>query len=183
MARNGWASRLSLGLCAATLALAGCAASGPSVPKVTARSGDVGLCDVVPPATFARVAGVGATEVRSGTSDDALTGLREVYCIYVDGSVTGQITGRGTINYEVARDARTAGTIFQMVRRSFVDARDVGGVGDGAFSGTPAGASGGTGLIVMRGSLMLYLSVGGDRQTVERVTEQLAALVLSRVGS
>lgn len=176
---------LALGVIAA---LAGCAPGGaaatgtPSPTRVVAHAGAASLCGVVAPAEFTRVVGVKATQVSPGTADDPLTGLREVYCIYLDTSTAGQTIGRGTINYEVATDARAAMTIFQAVRRSFTQVDDVGGVGDAAFAGTPAGAPGGTGLIVVNGHLLLYLSVGGDPPTVERVTKRLAALVLSRVA-
>jgi hypothetical protein len=53
-------------------------------------------------------------------------------------------------------------------------------VGDVAFAGNPDGASG-TGLLVLRGSLLVYLSVAGDEATVVRITSALAALALSRV--
>lgn len=168
--------------------LTGCTAGGavvahtPAPTRIAAQAGEVSLCEVISPAEFALEAGVTANQVNAGTGDDPLTGLQEVYCIYLDTSTAGQTTGRGTINYEVASDAPAALTVFQTVRRSFTHVENVRGVGDAAFAGTPAGAPGGTGLVVVRGRLLLYLSTGGDQATVERVTERLAALVLSRVA-
>ena len=179
--------RLALGVLVGML-LVGCAparataARTPAPTRVVAQVGALSLCGVVSPAEFTRVAGVRATQVSPGVDDDPLTGLREVYCIYLDTFLPGQTTGRGTINYEVAPDATAALTIFQTVRRSFTQVESVRGVGDAAFAGTPAGAPGGTGLIVVKERLLLYLSVGGDQPTVERVTERLAGLVLSRVA-
>lgn len=184
---RGPCAGLALGVLFGVL-FAGCAPDGvtaartPAPTRVVAQAGAVSLCGVVSPAEFARVAGLTTTQVTPGTGDDPLTGLREVYCIYLDTSTAGQTTGRGTINYEVATDASDATAIFQMVRRSFTQVDEVRGVGDAAFAGTPAGAPGGTGLIVVRGRLLLYLSVGGDPPTVERTTERLAGLVLSRVA-
>src|SRR5260370_166820 len=108
----------------------------------------------------------------------------EVYGTYVDPSNPQQIVGRGTINFEVATDAQTAAATFQTVKRAFGGVSDVQGVGADAFVGSPGGgdASGGTGLVVVQGSLLLYLSVGGDAPTVTRVTARLAALVLRRVA-
>jgi hypothetical protein len=176
------------------LALAGCAAAGaphgtPTTSaaqptKTVAKAGDTSLCQVVSPAEFASVLGESITQVAAGTTSDQLTGLLEVYCTYLDASDPQQVVGRGTINFEVATDAQAATATFQTVKRSFLGVSDVHGVGTDAFAGSPggAGASGGTGLVVVQGSLLLYLSVGGDAQTVTRVTTQLAALVLRRVA-
>jgi len=169
----------------AVASLAACAMSGgtsASAPKkITAKAGDTSVCMVVPAADFARVTGASATQVTPGTAADGLTGLPEVYCVYTDTADPQQVVGRGTINFERASDAQTAASTFNRVKQSFTAVSDVGGVGDAAFSGTPGGTSGGTGLIVVKQSLLLYLSVGGDAQTVTRVARQLALLVLSRV--
>ena len=153
----------------------------PQPTKIAARAGDTSLCNVVSPAEFARVTGEAATQVMPGTTTDSLTGLREVYCIYNDASDPQQVIGRGTINFEVAADVQAAASTFQTVKQSFTGVADVRGVGDAAFAGTPGGAGVGTGLVVVRGTLLLYLSVGGDPQSVVRATSQLATLVLSRV--
>jgi hypothetical protein len=157
---------------------------GPQPTKRVARAGDTGLCQVVSPAEFAGALGGSVTQVAAGTTSDLLTGLPEVYCTYVDTSDLQQVVGRGTINFEVATDAPTAAATFQTVKRAFGGVSDVQGVGADAFVGSPGGgnASGGTGLVVVQGSLLLYLSVGGDAQTVTRVTTQLATLVLRRVA-
>jgi hypothetical protein len=181
---------LALMLCGAVV-LAACAARGgtraratASVPatKIAVRAGDTSLCQVVSPADFTRVSGEPATQVTAGTTDDSLTGLREVYCIYLDASDPQQLIGRGTINFEVASAARAAAGTFQTIKRSFTGVLDVPGVGDAAFAGTPGGMDNGTGLVVVRGTLLLYLSVGGDPPSVVRITRQLAVLVLSRVA-
>jgi hypothetical protein len=183
-------SLLALALCG-IFALSACATTSgahatatpgaPQPTKIAARAGDTSLCNVVSSAEFARVTGEAATQVMPGTTTDSLTGLREVYCIYSDTSDPQQVIGRGTINFEVAADAQTATRTFQLVKQSFTGVADVPGVGDAAFAGTPGGAGAGTGLVVVRGTLLLYLSVGGDPQSVVRVTSQLAALALSRV--
>ena len=158
--------------------------SGPQPTKQVARAGDTGLCQVVSPAEFAGVLGGSVTQVAAGTTSDLLTGLREVYCTYLDTSDPQQAVGRGTINFEVATDAQSAAATFQTVKRAFGGVSDVQGVGAAAFVGSPGGggAGGGIGLVVVQGSLLLYLSVGGDAQTVTRVTTRLATLVLSRVA-
>src|SRR5258706_8557942 len=161
----------------AVASLAACATSGgtsASAPKkITARAGDTSLCMVVSAADFARVTGASATQVTPGTAADGLTGLPEVYCVYTDTADPQQVVGRGTINFERASDAQTAASIFNRIKQSFTAVSDVGGVGDAAFSGTPGGTSG-TGLIVVKQSLLLYLSVGGDAQTVTRAARPLA---------
>jgi hypothetical protein len=170
------------------LALAACAPGTTATPprpaptKIVAQAGDIGLCGVISAAEFTQVAGLLATQVNPGTTSDSLTGLPEVFCIYLDGSTAGQTIGRGTINYEVAPDAHTALTIYQTVRQAFTQVDGVRGIGDAAFAGTPAGASGGTGLVVLKGRLLLYLSVGGDQPVVESITERLAGLILGRVA-
>jgi hypothetical protein len=184
-------SLLALALCG-MVALGACAATGhphatatPTAPqptKIAARTGDTSLCNVISPSEFARVTGETTTQMTPGTTTDSLTGLREVYCIYSDTSDPQQVTGRGTINFEVAADTQAATSTFQMVKQSFTNVADVRGVGDAAFAGTPGGASAGTGLVVVRGTLLLYLSVGGDPQSVVRVTSRLATLVLNRVA-
>ena len=196
---RGWrlpSAMLTSVLLCGMVALTACAASGapratptptPSGPQPTkqvARAGDTGLCQVVSPAEFAGVLGGSVTQVAAGTTSDLLTGLPEVYCTYLDTSNPQQVVGRGTINFEVATDAQSAATTFQTVKRAFGGVNDVQGVGADAFVGSPGGgdASGGTGLVVVQGSLLLYLSVGGDAQTVTRVTTRLATLVLSRVA-
>lgn len=161
------------------------AATTPGAPQPTAivaRAGDTSLCQVIAPAEFARVAGVPATQVTPGVTIDSLTALREVYCLYADASDAQQFVAQGTINFEVAGSAQAAASTFQTVKQSFTNVAAVPGVGDAAFTGTPGGAGAGTGLVVRRGALLLYLSVGGDPQSVARVTTQLAALVLSRVA-
>ena len=52
-------------------------------------------------------------------------------------------------------------------------------------TGTPggAGSDGGTGLIVRRGALLLYVSVGGEGNSTVRVLTQLAALALARIAA
>ena len=177
-----------------SLALAACSAGSgarssatPGQPRSTpiaVRAGDTGLCSVVSPADFARATGERSTEVRPGAGADPLTGLREVYCIYVDASDPQQIIAQGTINYEVASDAQAAVRTFQTVKQAFTGVAQVSAVGDAAFAGSPDGVDTGTGtgLVVVRGPLLLYLSVGGDPPTVTRITRQLAALVLSRVA-
>jgi len=129
------------------------------------------------------VTGQGATQVESGITADLLTGLQEVYCIYLDTSDPQQFFGRGTINFEIASDAHAAGRTFEAVKQSFTRVTNVKNVGDAAFAGTPGGASSGTGLMVVKGPMLLYLSVHGDPQTVARITTQLAMLVLIRVVS
>jgi hypothetical protein len=186
-------SALAVGACAspatgrasATLApRATATASGPTPTVIVPTPGDVSVCDVIAPAEFARVTGSSATEITSGTTADPLTGLAEVYCIYADASDPHTFLARGTVNYEFAGDATTAGSIFARVKQAFSGVHDVPGVGDSAFSGTPGGtpAGSGFGLLVLRGKLLLYLSVSGDEQTVVRVTRSLATLVLSRVA-
>lgn len=169
---------MTLGACATS---AHTTAPRPAPTPIVAQAGAVSLCGVISAAEFARVAGLRATQVIPGTTDDSLTGLQEVYCLYLDTATAGQTIGRGTINYEVAPDTHSAVTIFQTVRQAFTQVDDVHGLGDAAFAGTPGGASGGTGLVVRKGTLLLYLSVGGDKATVENVTKRLAALILSRV--
>src|SRR5690242_6128692 len=51
---------------------------------IAAQAGDTRLCAVVTPAEFAGVAGAAANQVTPGSTTDSLTGLREVYCIYLD---------------------------------------------------------------------------------------------------
>jgi hypothetical protein len=169
----------------AVASLTACATPGstsaPAPKKITAKAGDTSLCMVVSVGDFARVTGAAATQVTPGTTADGLTGLPEVYCVYTDASHAQQVVGRGTINFERASDAQTATSVFNRVKQSFTAVSDVSGVGDAAFSGTPGGTDAGTGLIVVKQSLLLYLSVGGDAQTVTRVARQLALLVLSRV--
>jgi hypothetical protein len=184
-------SLLALTLCG-VVALAACAATSrpraipasgaPQPTKIAARAGDTSLCNVVSPAEFARVTGETVTQVTPGTTIDSLTGLREVYCIYSDASDPQQRFDRGTVNFEVAANAQSAASTFQTVKQSFTGVTDVRGVGDAAFTGTPGGAGAGTGLVVVSGTLLLYLSVGGDAQAVEHFTEQLAMLVLNQVA-
>lgn len=179
------ASTLAL-LLALTLMASACATTSatPQPTKIAARAGNTRLCAAVSAAEFARLTGGTATKVTAGAIDDPLTGLREVYCLYLDTADPQTTIGRGTINYEVASDPGSAARTFETVKRSFSDVADVGGVGDAAFSGTPGGTGGtGVGLLVLRRSLLLYLSVGGDRQTVERVTTRLALVVLGRVAA
>src|SRR5262249_51641944 len=154
----------------------------PQPKKFAARAGDISLCAVVSPADFAKATGLTTTQVSSGATADGLTGLPEVYCIYADATDPQQLVGRGTINYEVAADARTATGIFSTVKQSFSGVTDVRQVGDAAFAGTPGGAGAGTGLVVVSGHLLLYISVGGDPPTVARLAGKLAALALSRVA-
>jgi hypothetical protein len=179
----------------AALALVACAGGGastrvaaahaPAPPPVTvaATAGNPWLCDTVSPAEFARVTGRSATKVAIGSGDDGLTGLREVSCIYVDAFDPAQVFARGTIDFEVAGDARAAAVIFGRVKRSFTDVSDVRGVGDAAFAGSPGGTGDGaaTGLLVMRGPVLLYVSVGGEGSATLRVTTGLATLALERV--
>lgn len=178
------------------MALTACATSSvaraPAMPsisatlqptKVAVKAGDTGFCNIVSPAEFTRVSGDRATQVTPGATEDSLTQLQEVFCIYADASDPQQLVEQGTINFERANDAQAAAAVFQTLKQSFAGVNDVPGVGDGAFSGTPGGlgSGAGIGLIVVSGPLLLYLSVGGDPATVTRVTRQLAALVLSRV--
>jgi len=155
----------------------------PPPAKIVAHSGDIRLCAVISPGEFARVTGTRATHVEGGAIADPLTGLQEVYCIYLDASDPQQLFGRGTINFEIAADAPTASRTFNAVKQSFIGGNDIKDVGDAAFSGIPVGASRGTGLVVVKGALLLYLSVGGDPHTVTRITTRLAKLVLARVAS
>lgn len=178
---------LAPALCA-TLALTACGAGRSTPPartpqptQIVARPGDTHLCSVISPAEFAHVTSLGATQVTPGVTTDSLTGLREVYCLYLDNSDPHQLFARGTINFEIAANASTASHIFQTVKTTFTSVKDVVGVGDAAFAGTPGGAGTGTGLVVMRGALLLYLSVGGDAPSVTQIAGQLARLVLSRV--
>jgi hypothetical protein len=182
------------------LALSACAASASSAAQPTATAteppsgptptvfvptpGDTSVCDAISPAEFAHVADTTATEITSGATEDSLTGLNEVYCIYDDASDPHTFLARGTINYEIAADSATAASIFVRVKQSFGGVSDVTGVGDAAFAGTPGGAPSGSGygLLVLRGSLLMYLSVAGDEETVVRVTTSLAALALGRVA-
>lgn len=156
----------------------------PQPTKVAVKAGDTGFCNIVSPAEFTRVSGYRATQVTPGATADSLTQLQEVFCIYTDASDPQQLVEQGTINFERAGDAQAAAAVFQKLEQSFTGVSDVQGIGDGAFSGTPGGlgSGAGTGLIVVSGPLLLYLSVGGDPATVTRVTRQLAALVLSRVA-
>ena len=154
----------------------------PQPTKVIATAGDTGLCSVISPADFAHVAGDPATQVTPGVTSDALTGLQEVYCLYLDSSDAQRVVASGTINYELAGDPQTATQIFQRVKQSFTSVTAVRGVGDAAFAGTPGGAGSGTGLVVVQRTLLLYVSVGGNPSTVPRIDEQLAALVLARVA-
>ncbi len=156
--------------------------SGTPPTQIAGKPGDTAICAVISPDEFSHVDGATATEITSGATEDTLTGLAEVYCIYADTSVSHQYVGRGTMNYEFASDTQTAAAIFARVKQSFGGASDVTGVGDAAFIGTPGGASSGTGLVVLRGTLLLYVSVQGDAQTVTRVATALALLALSRVA-
>ncbi len=183
-----------LALCAAiAVALAACAGANsarvvatPGTPaaKVVARAGDLGLCTLVSPSEFAHITGRTSNQVTPGVTADSLTGLQEVYCLYLDNTDPQQLIARGTINYEVAGDPHTANRIFQRVKQTFVGVVDVRGIGDAAFTGTPGGLGdgAGTGLLLVSGPVLLYLSVGGDPATVTRITRQLAAVVLSRVA-
>lgn len=173
----------------AMLALAACGAGRSTPPartpqptQIAARPGDTRLCSVISPTEFARVTGRAATRITPGVTTDSLTGLREVYCLYLDDSDPHQLFARGTINFEIASGSSAASHIYQTVKTSFTSVRDIPGVGDAAFAGTPGGTGTGTGLVVMRGALLLYLSVGGDAPSVARITAQLARLVLSRVA-
>lgn len=201
VARRAWPLRrysfAVLALCGA-VALSACAPSGASHASVTATPqptaivatpGNAAVCAAVSAADFARVDGHAATQVTTGVTPDGLTGLREVFCLYLDTTDPQQTFARGTINVEIASDAQSAGRIYQLVRQSFTNVADVPGVGDAAFSGTPGGAGSGagagtgagTGLVVRRGAMLLYLSVGGDASSRLRITRQLALLVLARV--
>jgi hypothetical protein len=184
---------LALTLCG-TVALAACAEQSarhaptpsPTLPpraKIVAHAGDTQLCTVVSPAEFARVTGLQATQVEAGVTSDTLTGLQDVQCEYLDASDPAQLVGRGTINFEVAGDAQSAARTLETVKQSFTGVTDINDVGDAAFTGSPGGAASGTGLVVLRGTMLLYLSIGGEVQTVAHITEQLALLVLSRVVS
>lgn len=159
---------------------------GPGAPGRPSGPGgpDTRLCSVVSPADFTQVTGAAATQVTPGATADGLTGLPEVYCIYADAADPQQLVGRGTINYEVAADANTAASVFSKVKQSFTGVTDVRHVGDAAFTGTPGGTATatGTGLVVVGGRLLLYISVGGDPPTVARLAGQLATLVLSRIA-
>jgi hypothetical protein len=173
---------LALTACAPASAPGGTKPSNsPQPTKIAVHAGDTSLCRVISLAQFSSVLGERVTQVMAGITGDQLTGLQEVYCIYVDTSDPQQLFGRGTINFEVASDAQIASTIFQTVKQSFSPVSEVRGVGAAAFAGSPGGAEGGTGLVVVQGNLLLYLSVGGDPQTVVRVTTQLAMLVLRSV--
>jgi hypothetical protein len=179
------ASMLAL-LVALTLMASACATTSATAQptKIAATPGDTGLCAAISAAEFARLTGAATTQVTAGALDDPLTGLREVYCLYLDTADPQATIGRGTINFEVASDPASAARTFETVKRTFSGAEDVGGVGDAAFSGAPGGAGGtGVGLLVRQRSLLLYLSVGGDRQTVERVATRLALVVLGRVAA
>ena len=187
-------------LFAGVFALSACASSSSAIVRATSTPtaplggrtptsiiptpGDIGVCTVISPAEFAQVADTTATEITSGATSDTLTGLAEVYCIYDDASDPHTVLARGTINYEFAKDAASAASIFARVKQTFGAVSDVPGVGDSAFSGTPGGApvGSGYGLIVLRGNLLVYLSVAGDESTVVRVTKSLAMLALSRVA-
>jgi hypothetical protein len=178
---------LAAALCA-TLALAACGsgrttppARTPQPTRIAATPGDTRLCSVISRAEFVRVTGLAATQVTPGVTTDSLTSLREVYCLYLDNSDPRQLVGRGTINFEIAADASAASRIFQTVKASFTDVSAVPGVGDAAFAGTPGGAGTGTGLVVVHGALLLYLSTGEDALSLARTTVQLAKLVLGRV--
>jgi hypothetical protein len=156
--------------------------SPTSLPaRIIAHAGDTQLCAAVSPVEFEQVTGQHANQVERGATSDTLTGLQEVYCIYLDTSDPVQFFGRGTINFEVAATAHSAARTFEAVRQAFTSVTDIAGVGDAAFAGSPGGASNGTGLVVVKGTLLLYLSVGGDPRTVAHITSQLASLVLIRV--
>lgn len=176
---------VALTACATTTTTRPRAAATPSAPgptPIAARADDTRLCNVLTPAEFARVAGVPATQVTPGVTTDSLTTLQEVYCLYADAADPQQFVAQGTINFEVAGSAQAAASTFQTVKQSFTNVTSVPGVGAAAFTGSPGGVGTGTGLVVLRGSLLLYLSVGGDSQRVARVTTNLALLVLSRVA-
>jgi hypothetical protein len=158
--------------------------SATSLPaKIIAHAGDTRLCAAVSPVEFEQVTGQHANQVERGATSDTLTGLQEVYCIYLDTSDPVQLFGRGTINFEIAENAHSAAHTFEAVRQAFTGVIDIADVGDAAFAGSPGGAGNGTGLVVVKGTLLLYLSVGGDPRTVAHVTTQLATLVLIRVAS
>src|SRR5262249_33738099 len=92
----------------------------PLPARIVARAGDVQqLCTVISPVEFARVTGTRATAVEGGARGDTLTGLQEVYCIYLDTSDPTQFFGRGTINFELAADAPSAARTFKAVKQSF----------------------------------------------------------------
>ncbi|HEX9056265.1 MAG TPA: hypothetical protein VF818_01940, partial [Ktedonobacterales bacterium] len=99
------ASTLAL-LLALTLMASACATTSatPQPTKIAARAGNTRLCAAVSAAEFARLTGGTATKVTAGAIDDPLTGLREVYCLYLDTADPQTTIGRGTINYEVASD-------------------------------------------------------------------------------
>lgn len=186
---------LALALAVGSAALGGCASqtngvratATPATPqptKIAARAGDTRLCAVVSPAEVARAIGEAVDQVAPSATADALTGLQEVACVYLDTSDAQHLVGRGTINFEVAADPRAARDTFERVRQSFAGVSDVAGVGDAAFAGAPGGAEGGgAGLVAVRGPLLLYVSVGGDASFVARVATKLARLALERVAA
>lgn len=146
-------------------------------PKISFKSGDLALCNVISEGDFSNLVGATVNQVSK-----SITSQGAVECNYQD---THASVSRGMIDFYVSASSSSARSMYDAAKASAHNASAIPNLGDAAFW-APRVASGsspsGVSVDVVSGELFVVVQTNGDSATAWPKGQRTASVILSRVG-